>query len=74
MDNYIFYITDSMGSMVAVVGSGDSQDEAEVDARVKWDGVVDSRDDYQSRIPITEIIYSTIDTGLDGDEMPGLIL
>ena len=74
MDSWIFYITDSLSTMTAVVGTGESRSEAEVDARTKWDGAVDGRDDYESRIPITEVIYSTISTEAGGDGMVGLIL
>lgn len=73
MDSYIFYLTDSLSTMTAVVGSGESIAEAEGDALAKWDTAVSGRDDYADRTPIIEVIYSTISTE-DSDSMPGLIL
>ena len=74
MNSWIFYITDSLGSMTAVVGSGGNQTEAEDGARVKWAALYDSREDFGHRAPIVEVIYSTISTEADSNEMVGLIL
>ena len=74
MNDWIFYFTDSLSTMTAVVGSGESQSEAEADARTKWDTAFSGRDDYASRSPIIEVIDSTISTEVDGDGMPGLVL
>jgi hypothetical protein len=74
MNSWIFYFTDSLGHMTAVVGSGESISEAEDDAKTKWDTAVSGRDDYAERSPIVEIVYSMISTEEGGDEMPGLLL
>lgn len=73
MHSWIFYITDGLGTMTAVVGSGETISEAEVDALTKLDTAISGRDDYSERSQVEEVIYSTISTEQDND-MPGLIL
>jgi hypothetical protein len=73
MHSWIFYITDGLSTMTAVVGAGESRSEAEVAALVKFDSSISGRDDYAARAVIQEVIYSTLGTELDSD-MPGLIL
>jgi hypothetical protein len=87
--NYIFYLTDSLGSTTAVVGTGADYDTAEADALAKWDAAMSSRGDYGERAPIVGTTFSLLgsiedvpslsDThktmGTDPDDtMPGLIL
>lgn len=74
MNSWIFYMTDSLGSMSAVVGIGTDIAEAEAAAHVKWDALASGRPDYAERSPIAGVIYSTISTKLNSDDMPGLIL
>lgn len=74
MNSWIFYITDNLRTMTAVVGDGNTQSEAEADAKTKWDAAVSGRGDYPQRVPIREVIYSTISTKVDGNDMAGLIL
>jgi hypothetical protein len=86
--NYIFYLTDSLGSATAVVGTGASYAAAESDAMSKWNAAISQRDDFGSRTPIVETNYSMLGSiedvpslpelykvmGTDPDEtMPGLI-
>lgn len=73
MNSWIFYFTDSMSSMVAVVGSGETREEGEAAALSKWDTAASLLDDYAERSPIMEIVYSGLSTELDGD-LPGLLL
>ena len=74
MSSWIFYITDGLNTMTAVVGAGDSYSEAEFDALAKFDTSITGRDDYAERSPVKEVIYSTISTAVSGGDMPGLIL
>jgi hypothetical protein len=73
MHSWIFYITDGLSTMTAVVGAGESRSDAEADALAKLDTSISNRDDYAARAVIQEVVYSTIGTEMDGD-MPGLIL
>jgi len=74
MNTWIFYLTDSLGTMSAVAGTGTDMGVAESNARTKWDHETNELDDYDQRTPIVSVVYSTITTELDDNLVPGLIL
>jgi len=88
MNSYIFYLTDSLGSTTAVVGTGADHGAAESGALAKWDATIGARVDYADRTPIVASTFSMLGSiedvptievlrgimGTDTDEtMPGLI-
>ena len=74
MNTWIFYLTDSLGTMRAVAGTGTDMGVAESNALTKWDSATNELDDYDQRTPIVSVVYSTITTELDDNLVPGLIL
>lgn len=74
MNSCIFYFTDSLRTMTAVVGSGTNPSECEADARAKWAALVAGRPDNGERSPIVEVLNAGLSTELGRDAMPGLIL
>lgn len=74
MVSCIFYLTDSLRTMTAVLGTGETKSAAEADALVLWDTTFSGRTDYAERTPIIEIIDSGLSTELGNNSMPGLVL
>ncbi len=85
---FIFYITDSLDSVTAVVGTGADHSAAEAEAIAKWDAAISGRSDYAQRAPVVATNYSMLGSiddvppismlyeimGTDTDDtMPGLV-
>lgn len=74
MNSWIFYFTDSLNTVTAVVGAGTSMEEAKTTALAKWDTFASGRPDYTDRAPVVDVIDAELTTLSDSDDMPGLIL
>lgn len=74
MHSWLFYLTDSLGTMIAVVGDGDTRTDAEAAALANWESLTSSREDYGARSPIVEVIYAEISTETGSDDLPKLLL
>lgn len=72
MNTWIFYLTDSLRTTIAVAGTGTTRAAGEADARTKWAAFVAGRP--EQRAPIIECIDSGINTEMDAYNMPGLLL
>ena len=52
MASWLFTIVDTAHDTAMVVGDGDTVEDADTDARAKWDTAISGRDDYSDRAPI----------------------